>query len=76
MLTSVTPGTRASCGRTIQSMTVCRSVVSYGVPSGCVAPCSTLKMNMKISPRPVEIGPSSGSSSGGSVARDLLQAFG
>ena len=28
MLTSVTPGTRASCGRTTQSMTVCRSVVS------------------------------------------------
>ena len=26
MLTSVTPGTRASCGRTTQSMTVCKSV--------------------------------------------------
>jgi hypothetical protein len=69
VFTSVTPGTVRSCGRMIQSCTVRRSIGVYGAPCAPTAPAFASTVHMKISPRPVAIGPSVGSRPGGSTAR-------
>ena len=66
VLTSVTPGTLRSCGRTTQSCNVRRSVAVNGVPSALRAFASASTVYMKISPMPVAMGPISGSSPAGS----------
>ena len=74
VLTSVTPGTVRSCGRITQSWIVRRSIGVYGrAVARLVAPGSASTVHMKISPRPVAIGPIAGSTPGGSALARLLQ---
>ncbi len=60
LFTSLTPGTGLSSGATIQSWMVRRSMGDRPSPSS---------VYWKISPSPVEMGPSSGSTPGGSPSR-------
>ena len=65
-LISATPDTRSNWGRMIQSCTERRLVGVTVEPSALRAPGVALTVNIKISPKPVEIGPMAGSSSWGS----------
>ena len=65
VLTSMTPGTLRSCGLMIQSWIVRRSVSVKAPPPGAFAPSLASTVYMKISPRPVEIGPIAASMPGG-----------